>query len=331
MDVNIKMPEAKYLLKKIKNENFPIVSFPKATYENEIGINPFYFDIESSPKLCIGESRIWAARADAKAVIAVGIKNAYNEARGSTIFDRVEDISLSNYIHAQNRYGHPSLTIPEDCYDGSVYDAGWVYQNKDRLDVLMWSGRFSNKHLNQIQKQQLEQYIALKFMKAWGEQPVVFIRLRNDEDMHLFFQGTLSNETIPYRTYENFNNIKDEIFDSCVIDGDLNDLVLACESSDINLEYYRQQSLLYFEKQLEEFKIWSNKSPVYSFFLSIYSWSDLHIKSQKLISEIRRLREDWIDADYISFEQDYAEFCLNAGIKYKQKECTESQNISNSL
>ena len=205
------MIEDDYLLSKIIN--FPKV-FPKYTHDNEKSINPFYYDIEHSPLLCEGESRIWALRTDL--IIAVGIKNAYNSARGSTIFDRA-DSSVRHYIDEDDRYGHPSLITTYDGYDESVYIAGWVYQNKNHIEVIFWSGRYTNEDLTKLQRQQIEQYIALQFMRAWGEQKILFLKAPSEYYLFSFFKGLLSVDTIAYCTYANKQTILQEILYNCIM------------------------------------------------------------------------------------------------------------------
>lgn len=209
------MIEEEYLLAKIKK--FPKV-YQKYTYSNEESVNPFYYDIEHSPILCVGESRIWALRTDL--IMAVGIKNAYNKSRGSTIFDRA-DASVRHYINERDRYGHPSLITPYDGYDGSVYIAGWVFQNLDHLEIIMWSGRYNNDALKPSETQIIEQYLALQFMKAWGEQKILFLYAGSEQYLTLFFNGFLTREVAPYRIYESYKSIINEMFYNCIISFDV--------------------------------------------------------------------------------------------------------------
>lgn len=82
-------------------------------------------------------------------------------------------------INPLNRYGHPSLAVCDEGehkgYDGKVYYAGWIAQRSTCLEVFMYTGRCPNLQLSRFQKHCLELYVAIEFMKAYGEQDFRFV------------------------------------------------------------------------------------------------------------------------------------------------------------
>lgn len=164
---------------------FPKV-YPTHKHESEEGgINPLYSDIEHCDPLCGDEKIIWVLRGDL--TLAVGIKNAaeYINAGSTNIADKVDE-SMHCYINFKDRYGHPSLAMPENDYDGSVYIGGWLRVYQGRIDVYLLSGRYDNPGLTPSQKQCLEQYLSIKFRSAYGEYNVVFWDWDNNEEIFLF-------------------------------------------------------------------------------------------------------------------------------------------------
>lgn len=174
-----------------------IKTFPKVypSYKHEYegcGINPLYSDIEHYKPIGGNEKIIWALRCDL--ILAVGVKNAqeYIQAGSTNILDIVHE-SMHSYINSNDRYGHPSLAMPEMDYDGGVYLGGWLRVHQGRIDVYLLSGRFANPALTALQKQCLEQYLAVKFKLVYKEHDVIFWDHDNDHEIFLF----VSNQNFP--------------------------------------------------------------------------------------------------------------------------------------
>jgi len=178
-----------------------IDSFPKVyaryDYPGEEGINPAYSDIERCEPLCPDEKRIWALRGDG--TLATGIKNICVRKGNTDLFQKVED-TLHKYVDKTNRYGHPSLALPEGTYDGSVHYAGWLCNRSDHLQVFLLSGRFHNKMLSEEQRDIIEAYVAGKFINAYGQDRVVFYDQIGDERLDIFLAGPFPKDR-PCRTY----------------------------------------------------------------------------------------------------------------------------------
>jgi len=170
----------------------------KYKYENEKSINPAYCDIEHSFPLCPYEKKIWVLRGDL--ILAVGIKNAYVDKGNTNIVDLI-DTSLHKYLDLDDRYGHPSLAIPEQDYDGSAYYAGWLYQHLNHIEVFLFTGRYQNKKITALQQHYLERYISIQFMEAYGEQEIIFFDWENKDEIDLFLQGTSFPSEKSRRTY----------------------------------------------------------------------------------------------------------------------------------
>lgn len=180
-------------------KTIPLIKKPAhAAYENEKSINPAYCDLEHSSPLCPHEKKIWVLRGDL--IFAVGAKNAYTT-RGNTKITDVFDTSLHKYLDLGDRYGHPSLTIPEQNYDGSAYSAGWLYQHSNRLEVFLHSGRYHNKGITILQQRYLERYISMQIMSAYGEQDVIFFDYEDPNEISLFLTGNLFSSDKSRRTY----------------------------------------------------------------------------------------------------------------------------------
>ncbi|ARB92088.1 hypothetical protein [Legionella longbeachae] len=175
---------------------------PKYSYSDEGSINPGYQEITSihSP-LKPQEKRIWALRSDF--ILATGVKNAYEKEYGYTGFKNSFSKSLHSFINWKDRYGHPSLTLPEGDYDGSVFYAGYVCQRKGYLQVYLVSGRFERNDLNEEQTRILEAYIAAQFQTAYGNQEIVFdYGDSNNPSYHAtFFSDGLFEKNNPQRRY----------------------------------------------------------------------------------------------------------------------------------
>ncbi|MHB1947600.1 MAG: hypothetical protein ACYCQI_05755 [Gammaproteobacteria bacterium] len=169
--------------------SFPSIH-PGERYENEEGMNPAYQTVEEIRcPLKLNEKRIWALRSDM--LLATGVKNA-EVSEGNTPMAAV--VVGSESINPKNRYGHPSLAVVEKPsgeykgYDGKVYYAGWIAQRTKHLEVFVYTGRCLNSFLSNFEKRCLELYIAIEFMKAYGEQDFLFVdRMQGAGAMFRFF------------------------------------------------------------------------------------------------------------------------------------------------
>lgn len=122
------------------------------------------------------EWRIWAFRTDG--IVATGIKNSGINSRETVQLPLYLDEYQKSFIDTSQRFGHPSLAVPYDDYDGSVYYAGWLQQidkeNGKYLEAFLTSGRFHNRDLKFAHLVYLEFYLAIEFNKAYGEQDILF-------------------------------------------------------------------------------------------------------------------------------------------------------------
>lgn len=152
--------------------------YPKYSYPGEDCINPAYQDsISVREPLRLGEKRIWALRSDF--ILAFGVKNAYEKEYKYTGFKDSFSKSLYPFINWADRYGHPSLTLPEknpgkEDYDGSAFYAGYICQRAGYLQVYLVSGRFERTDLNAKQIRVLEAYIASQLQTCYGIQDIAF-------------------------------------------------------------------------------------------------------------------------------------------------------------
>lgn len=182
-------------------ENIPSIK-PKYSYPGEDCMNPAYQDITSIQyPLLPQEKRIWALRSDF--ILATGVKNAYEKEYGYTGFRESFRESLYPFINWKDRYGHPSLTLPEGKYDGSAFYAGYICQREGYLQVYLVSGRFERTDLNEEQTRILEAYIAAQFQTAYGEQDIVFDYGNSEIPSYhaTFFSGGKFAKTNPQRRY----------------------------------------------------------------------------------------------------------------------------------
>lgn len=168
------------------------------TYANEKSINPAYCDLEHAQPLCPDEKKIWVLRGDL--IFAIGNKNTYVEL-GNTDILTVIELSLHKYIDLSDRYGHPSLTLPEGDYDGSAYYAGWLYQNINRIELLLYSGRYQNMKISRSQQCYLERYISQQLMNTYGEQDIIFYDFEKEEELEVYLQGDLFSSSVTRRVY----------------------------------------------------------------------------------------------------------------------------------
>ena len=183
-------------------KNIPVV---KATYgyADEGGINAVYEAIPSTDhgRLRLYEKRIWALRSDF--ILATGIKNAYKEEHGYNGLAESLDKLVHKHVDWKNRYGHPSLTLPEGKYDGSAYYAGYLCQHSDYLQVYLCSGRFDRTDLNEEATAKLETYIAEIFWAQYGEQDIQFDQGDSNNPAYhaLFFKNAPLPQDIAKRRY----------------------------------------------------------------------------------------------------------------------------------
>lgn len=180
-------------------ETFPKI-YPAYEYKGEGGINPAYLDLEHAYPLCLNEKRIWAFRTDM--VVATGIKNAYEGLDGYTSLKSKIDSKSHKFVNWENRSGHPTLALPEDKYDGSVFYAGFLCQRSEHIQVLLQSGRFGKHTLSKKQQKKIETYLALKFMSAYGVSKVEFIDYKDPDDFYHYIsdQDFPSSSTRTYTT-----------------------------------------------------------------------------------------------------------------------------------
>ncbi|OCH96818.1 hypothetical protein A8135_04030 [Legionella jamestowniensis] len=175
---------------------------PKYQYNNEGNINPAFQNIEQVRfPLRLLEKRIWVLRSDF--TMALGVKNAYQKEYGyQGLKENFSECSFP-FINWEDRYGHPSLTLTENNYDGSVYYAGYLCQRKGFLQVYLVSGRFERFDLNPKQTQILEAYIASLLQSAFGLQDIVFDVGNSDDPAYhqIFFGHGLFEKTNPQRKY----------------------------------------------------------------------------------------------------------------------------------
>lgn len=194
----------------------------KYKYTSEKNINPTYCDIEHSEPLCRDEKKIWVLRGDL--ILAVGNKNAYVSKGNASLKEVVID-SADQYIDYSDRYGHPSLAMPENDFDGSVYYAGWLYQHANHIEVFLCSGRYQNNKISALQREYIERYISIQFINAYGTQDIVFFDWGREEDFYCFLKGTSFPPEKLKRTYS-LTSIKNKSLLDLAIDY-VDDLVTA--------------------------------------------------------------------------------------------------------
>tara|TARA_B100000949_G_C14262931_1_gene443686 strand:- start:109 stop:1470 length:1362 start_codon:yes stop_codon:yes gene_type:complete len=205
-------------------QNIPSIK-PKYSYPGEDCINPGYQDITSIQyPLLPQEKRIWALRSDF--ILATGVKNAYEREYGYTGFKDSFSESLYPLINWKDRYGHPSLTLPEGNYDGSAFYAGYICQRDGYLQVYLVSGRFERTDLNEEQTHTLEAYIAAQFQTVYGEQDIVFDYGDSEIPSYhaTFFSGRTFDKTNPQRRY-NQSSIRDILQNIYVVPNEDEDIL----------------------------------------------------------------------------------------------------------
>lgn len=177
-------------------------------YAGENAINPAFESLDQMiHPLQLNEKRIWLLRSDFN--IVLGVKNAYQEMWGYYGLADIFDANQYAYINWEDRVGHPSLAMPEENYTGDAFYAGHIAQREGYLEVLNYSGRFDRHDLSEAKLKKMEGYMALRFQKAFGQQPVIFItNARNNfadyyELSRFYSDQTLIHESmIPKRRYD---------------------------------------------------------------------------------------------------------------------------------
>ncbi|STX42821.1 Uncharacterised protein [Legionella donaldsonii] len=175
---------------------------PKYSYSNENNINPAYQEIHCvEAALQPFEKRIWVLRSDF--ILATGVKNAYQKEFGYTGLADTFSKALHRFLDWDDRYGHPSLTLATDTYDGGVFYAGYICQRKGYLQVYLASGRYDRTDLTTEQTAVLEAYIAAQFQVAYGNQEIVFDYANPDDSFYhtTFFSHGIFPKTNPQRRY----------------------------------------------------------------------------------------------------------------------------------
>jgi len=174
-------------------------------YPGENSINPAFENLAQIRRaLRLNEKKIWLLRSDF--ILALGVKNAYQDIWGYYGLDDAFDAKNHRYIDWNDRVGHPSLAISGHGYDGRVYYAGHVAQRDGYLELLNYSGRYDRLDLTVEELIILEAFVALQFQNAFGKQKVVFItNARNDYrdyyELSLFYSDKSLPSVIPRREY----------------------------------------------------------------------------------------------------------------------------------
>lgn len=151
---------------------------PAYHYKNETNINPAYATPDNACITETNEMRIWAFRSDR--ILALGIKNS---GEGYTKLQDKFDPNQIKQVNLLDRFGHPSLAVPEGKFDGSVYYAGWLALRENHIDLIIYTGRFENQTLTASQKILLEAYISQLLIDSLGKP---FIRIYDSNEDHDF-------------------------------------------------------------------------------------------------------------------------------------------------
>ena len=187
---------------------------PKYRRDDEKGINPVYQDLSTVQRaLELNQKIIWLLRSDG--VLAIGIKNSYSICFGEQELAISVPENLREFIDWDDRYGHPSLALPQENYDGSALYGGYLCQRNDYLQVFTSSGRYFRDDLSDKQKSVLEAYISLRFQQAYGEQDVVFFEgpYKDYYELSYFFSDRPLPRYLKNRRYtvESIENILDRL------------------------------------------------------------------------------------------------------------------------
>ena len=184
---------------------------PKYTYSQESGVNPAFQCIEEVTRsLRPNEKRIFALRSDF--ILATGVKKAKQQHGYHGLRETFEESQYS-YLNWEDRYGHPSLAIADNNYDGAVLYAGFICQRDGYLEVFLSSGRYNRCDrvsegilpLTEEQIHVVESYLSLKFKKAYGVQEVIFYDTtpeQDDADSILFFNNKPFPASKDFRAYK---------------------------------------------------------------------------------------------------------------------------------
>lgn len=158
---------------------------PEYAYDTEKGgYNPAFQNISDDSFHCplqVDEKRIFALRSDF--ILATGSKN-YGKCSFHKPFSMFSD-DLHQYLDSKDRYGHPSLAVPHDEYNGSAYYAGWLAQREGYLQIYLYSGRF-HRTFTLDECTLVETYLTKQFINAYGEQPIRFYDPEDSEDSDEF-------------------------------------------------------------------------------------------------------------------------------------------------
>ncbi len=184
---------------------------PKYTYSGESGVNPAFQCIEEvDSSLRPDEKRIFALRSDF--ILATGVKNAQQEHGYHGLKETFEESQYS-YLNWNDRYGHSSIALADNNYDGTILYAGFICQREGYLQVFLSSGRYNRCDrvsegvlpLTEEQIHVVESYLSLKFQKAYGVQEVIFYDTtpeHDDADSALFFNNKPFSGSKDSRAYK---------------------------------------------------------------------------------------------------------------------------------
>ncbi|MCF6777735.1 ankyrin repeat domain-containing protein [Thiotrichales bacterium 19X7-9] len=164
---------------------------PNYINKREKSINPAYENIDGDYycPLTENEHRIFVLTESM--MLNTGIKLKYTT---EDLKQRV-DAKSHKFIDWGDPYGHPSIANNE-----AVYSAGYLYQRNGYLEVILISGRY-NQELTNNQKRILEFYLTNKFIKAYGNQDIIFYDY--DKQHSSFFSKTLKGNHNYWHTHKN--------------------------------------------------------------------------------------------------------------------------------
>lgn len=208
-DIKLEIFNIEFILKSYIKRHIKGVP-SKYTYSGESGVNPAFQCIEEveSP-LRPNEKRIFALRSDF--ILATGVKNAEQHHGYQGLKETFEE-SQYTYLNWEDRYGHPSLAIADNNYDGAVLYAGFICKRDGYLEVFLSSGRYNrcdrvSEGILPLAEEQIhvvESYLSLKFQKAFGLERVIFYDTtpeQDDSDSALFFNNKPFSGSKEFRAY----------------------------------------------------------------------------------------------------------------------------------
>lgn len=175
-------------------------TYPRYSYKGENAMNPAYEAVDEFSTIKPNEKKIWALRGDL--VLAVGVKNVdMNLHKGAPALMATVTDQAQQFLNFRDRFGHPSLAVKDENFDGSVYMAGWVCQRNDgAIEIALQSGRFQNKALTNDQRDDIELYIARRFMSAYGDTNVIFYD-HTDKMVSRYFNDLKQSASSEKRVY----------------------------------------------------------------------------------------------------------------------------------